>query len=103
MKSVRITVSLRPKLYEWVKKQAEIRQVSISRYVEDCVDGREYSKEAEEDDCVYSKEDLDASIREAEEGLRNGTLPSFSTAEEMFIALDKEIRETSHKIHAAIP
>ena len=40
MQSVRASVSLRPKLYQWVKEQAEIRQVSISRYIEDCIEAK---------------------------------------------------------------
>lgn len=100
MQSVRASVSLRPKLYEWVKEQAESRQMSISRYIERCVE----EKRGDEDDdgLEYSMEDLDASIKEAEEGLKNGTLPSFSSAEEMFVALNREINEATHKIHASV-
>ena len=38
MKSVRVSVSLRPKVYQWVKEQVALRQMSISRYIATCVE-----------------------------------------------------------------
>lgn len=98
---MRASVSLRPKLYQWVKEQAESRQISISRYIERCIEAEK--GDDDDDGLVYSMADLDASIKEAEEGLKNGTLPSFSSAEEMFAALDREINEATHKVHTSIP
>jgi len=52
MQSVRASVSLRPKLYQWVKEQAESRQISISRYIERCV---EEKRGDDDDELAYPK------------------------------------------------
>ena len=83
MQSVRASVSLRPKLYQWVKEQAESRQISISRYIERCVE----EKRGDDDDMEYPVEDVLREAREAKEEMNAGKLKMYDTAEEMFEAL----------------
>ena len=83
MQSMRASVSLRPKLYQWVKEQAESRQMSISRYIERCVE----EKRGDDDDMEYPVEDVLREAREAKEDMKAGKLKMYDTAEEMFEAL----------------
>ena len=83
MQSVRASVSLRPKLYQWVKEQAESRQISISRYIERCVE----EKRGDDDDMEYPVEDVLREARGAKEDMKAGKLKMYDTAEEMFEAL----------------
>ena len=84
MQSVRASVSLRPKLYQWVKEQAESRQISISRYIERCV---EEKRGDDDDELAYPIEDVLREAREAKEEIKAGKLKMYDTAEEMFEAL----------------
>ncbi len=84
MQSVRASVSLRPKLYQWVKEQAESRQMSISRYIERCV---EEKRGDDDDELAYPIEDVLREAREAKEEMKAGKLKMYDTAEEMFEAL----------------
>ena len=60
---MRASVSLRPKLYQWVKEQAESRQMSISRYIGRCV---EEKRGDDDDELEYPVEDLYKDIEEAD-------------------------------------
>ena len=80
---MRASVSLRPKLYQWVKEQAESRQMSISRYIERCVE----EKRGDDDELAYPVEDVLREAREAKEEMKAGKLKMYDTAEEMFEAL----------------
>ena len=80
---MRASVSLRPKLYQWVKEQAESRQISISRYIERCVE----EKRGDDVDMEYPVEDVLREAREAKEDMKAGKLKMYDTAEEMFEAL----------------
>ena len=84
MHSMRASVSLRPKLYQWVKEQAENRQMSISRYIERCV---EEKRGDDDDELAYPIEDVLREAREAKEEMKAGKLKMYDTAEEMFEAL----------------
>lgn len=84
MQSMRASVSLRPKLYQWVKEQAESRQMSISRYIERCV---EEKRGDDDDELAYPIEDVLREAREAKEEIKAGKLKMYDTAEEMFEAL----------------
>ncbi len=81
---MRASVSLRPKLYQWVKEQAESRQISISRYIERCV---EEKRGDDDDELAYPIEDVLREAREAKEEIKAGKLKMYDTAEEMFEAL----------------
>lgn len=100
MQSVRASVFLRPKLYEWVKEQAESRQMSISRYIERCV---EEKRGDDDDELAYPVEDLYRDIEEADANYKAGKIKRFETVEEMFAALDKELGNEEHRLHASIP
>ena len=85
MRSERLCITLPPRLCRRVRKEADRRQVSVSKCIADYIE-----KNIDTDDgLVYSKEELDQRIREAKEGLRNGTLPSFASADEMIAALNR--------------
>jgi len=81
---MRASVSLRPKLYQWGKEQAESRQMSISRYIERCV---EEKRGDDDDELAYPIEDVLREAREAKEEIKAGKLKMYDTAEEMFEAL----------------
>ena len=81
---MRASVSLRPKLYQWVKEQAESRQMSISRYIERCV---EEKRGDDDDELAYPIEDMLREAREVKEEMKAGKLKMYDTAEEMFEAL----------------
>jgi len=83
MRSERLCITLPPRLCRRVKKEADRRQVSVSKCIAD------YIEKNTDDDLVYSKEELDRRIKEAKDGLRNGTLPSFASADEMIAALNR--------------
>ena len=85
MKAERLCITLPPRLCRWVKKEADRRQVSVSKCIADYIEKNIDT----EDGLVYSKEELDRRIREAKAGLRNGTLPSFTSADEMIAALNR--------------
>ena len=92
---MRASVSLRPKLYQWVKEQAESRQMSISRYIERCVE----EKRGDDDGLEYPIEDLYKDIDKADADYEAGKMKRFETVEEMFAALDKELRHEEHRLH----
>jgi hypothetical protein len=84
MQSMRASVSLRPKLYQWVKEQAENRQMSISCYIERCI---EEKRGDDDDELAYPIEDVLREAREAKKEMKAGKLKMYDTAEEMFEAL----------------
>ena len=83
MRSERLCITLSPRLCRRVRKEADRRQVSVSKCIAD------YIEKNTDDDLVYSKEELDRRIKEAKDGLRDGTLPSFASADEMIAALNR--------------
>ena len=88
MKVKLLTVRHRLELYQYFEERAKDEGVSISRYV---VKLPEVTQGGKEDGVVfYSKEELDASIREAEEDTRNGREKTFKSAGEMFATLAEE-------------
>ena len=52
---MRASISLRPKLYQWVKEQAKNRQMSIGRCIEKCV---EEKRGDDGDELAYPVEDV---------------------------------------------
>ena len=83
IRSERLCITLPPRLCRRVKQEADRRQISVSRCIAD------YIEKNTDDDLVYSKEELDRRIKEAKDGLRDGTLPSFTSADEMIAALNR--------------
>ncbi len=86
MRAERLCITLPPRLCRRVKKEADRRQVSVSKCIADYI---EKNSDAD-DDLVYSKEELDRRIKEAKEAIqeaRNGKLKAYESAEEVFQAL----------------
>ena len=80
MKSARLSVSVSPELYDWVKNQARKQRTSVSRYVR----GRmEDTMETDEEVKPYPIEEVIAESKQAEIDLREGRLREFASAEEM--------------------
>ncbi len=83
-----LQINLTPKLQAFFSSEAERRGIAqinkcVEAYLEEAVDTCE-------NPTPYSKEELDESIREAEEDIRSGRGKSFKSAEEMFAALAEE-------------
>ena len=88
MKVKLLTIRLRPELYQYFEEHAKDEGIPINRYV---VKLLEMMQDGKEDEVVpYSRKELDASIREAEEDMRNGRGKTFKSAREMFAALAEE-------------
>ena len=84
MRSERLCITLPPRLCRRVRKEADRRQVSVSKCIAD------YIEKNTDDDLVYSREELDRRIREAKEAIqeaRDGKLKAYESAEEVFQAL----------------
>ena len=84
MRSERLCITLSPRLCRRVRKEADRRQVSVSKCIAD------YIEKNTDDDLVYSKEELDRRIKEAKEAIqeaRDGKLKAYESAEEVFQAL----------------
>lgn len=95
MELKRLTVGLRPELYQYLEERAEHAGVPTDRYAAMSLkwmrknDAGEVKKGKEEVE-PYSMEELDESIREAKEAIREvktGKLKSYETTEELFRAL----------------
>ena len=80
MKSARISISVSPELYDWVKNQARKQRTSVSRYVRGWM---EDTMETDEEVKPYPIEEVIAESKQAEIDLREGRLQKFDSAEEM--------------------
>ena len=80
MKSARLSVSVSPELYDWVKNQARKQRTSVSRYVRGWM---EDTMETDEEVKPYPIEEVIAESKQAEIDLREGRLREFASAEEM--------------------
>jgi hypothetical protein len=82
MKSARLSISVSPELYDWVRSQAKKRKTFVSRYVrgwmEDAIE-----TDKEEEVKPYPIEEVIAESKQAEIDLREGRLQEFASAEEM--------------------
>ena len=84
MRSERLCITLPPRLCRRVKKEADRRQVSVSKCIAD------YIEKNTDDDLVYSKEELDRRIKEGDAEYARGEAKSFCSVDEMFKALNEE-------------
>ncbi len=80
MKSARLSISVSPELYDWVKNQARKQRTSVSRYVRGWM---EDTMETDEEVKPYPIEEVIAESKQAEIDLREGRLQKFDSAEEM--------------------
>jgi len=81
MKSARISISVSPELYDWVKNQARKQKTSVSRYVRGWM---EDTMETDEEIKPYPIEEVLEEARQARIERKKGLLPTFHTAEELF-------------------
>ena len=84
MKSARISISVSPELYDWVKNQARKQKTSVSRYVRGWM---EDTMETDEEVKPYPIEEVIAESKQAEIDIKEGRLQEFHNAEELFKAL----------------
>ena len=84
MRAERLCITLPSRLCRWVKKEADRRQISVSRCIAD------YIEKNTDDDLVYSKEELDRRIKEGDAEYARGEAKSFCSVDEMFKALNEE-------------
>ena len=84
MKSERLCITLPPRLCRQVRKEADRRQISVSKCIAD------YIEKNTDDDLVYSKEELDRRIKEGDAEYTRGEAKSFRSVDEMFKALNEE-------------
>lgn len=84
MKSARISISVSPELYDWVKNQARKQRTSVSRYVRGWM---EDTMETDEEVKPYPIEEVIAESKQAEIDIKEGRLQEFHNAEELFKAL----------------
>ncbi len=90
-----LTVGLRPELYQYLEECAEHAGVSTDRYAAMSLEWMRAKdtggiEEGEEEVEPYSMEELDESIHEAKEAIRevkSGKLKPYETTEELFNAL----------------
>lgn len=75
MTTVQLCITVRPCVKEFVKREAKKRQLSVSRYIESKI----YN---DEEDQVYSIEELEKQAIEARKLSKDGKLLSFNTPEE---------------------
>ena len=80
MKSARISISVSPELYDWVRSQARKQKTSVSRYVRGWM---EDAIETDEEVKPYPIEEVIAESKQAEIDLRGGRLQAFDSVEEM--------------------
>ena len=84
MRAERLCITLPPRLCRRVKKEADRRQVSVSKCIAD------YIEKNTDDDLVYSREELDRRIKEGDAEYARGEAKSFRSVDEMFKALNEE-------------
>ena len=81
MKSARLSISVSPELYDWVKNQARKQKTSVSRYVRGQME--DTMETTDEEVKPYPIEEVIAESRQAEIDLREGRLQEFDSAEAM--------------------
>jgi len=85
MKSARLSISVSPELYDWVRNQARKQKTSVSRYVRGWME--DTMETTDEEIKPYPIEEVIAESRQAEIDIKEGRLKEFHNAEELFKAL----------------
>ena len=88
MEATRLSITFRPKIYDFIKKLADDRQVSFNQCVQDCLE--EKMNQTEEERTSFTREELDRMIKEGDEELARGETRSFNSVDEMLKALNEE-------------
>lgn len=91
MEATRLSITFRPKIYDFIKKLADDRQVSFNQCVQDCLE--EKMNQKEEERTTFTREELHRMIEEGNEEHARGETRSFSSVEEMVEALHKECQQ----------
>ncbi len=91
MEATRLSITFRPKIYDFIKKLADDRQVSFNQCVQDCLE--EKMNRTEEERTAFTREELDRMIKEGDKELARGETRSFNSVEEMLKALHKECEQ----------
>ena len=81
MKSARLSISVSPELYDWVKNQARKQRTSVSRYVRGRME--DTMETTDEEVKPYPIEEVLEEARQARIERKKGLLPTFHTAEEV--------------------
>ena len=81
MKSARLSISVSPELYNWVKNQARKQKTSVSRYVRRRME--DTMETTDEEVKPYPIEEVLEEARQARIERKKGLLPTFHTAEEV--------------------
>ena len=82
MKSARLSISVSPELYDWVRNQARKQRTSVSRYVRGWME--DTMETTDEEVKPYPIEEVLEEARQARIERKKGLLPTFHTAEELF-------------------
>ena len=81
MKSARLSISVSPELYDWVRNQARKQRTSVSRYVRGWME--DTMETTDEEVKPYPIEEVLEEARQARIERKKGLLPTFHTAEEV--------------------
>ena len=81
MKSARLSISVSPELYDWVKNQARKQKTSVSRYVRGWME--DTMETTDEEVKPYPIEEVLEEARQARIERKKGLLPTFHTADEV--------------------
>ena len=82
MKSARLSISVSPELYDWVRNQARKQKTTVSRYVRGWME--DTMETTDEEVKPYPIEEVLEEARQARIERKKGLLPTFHTAEELF-------------------
>lgn len=83
MKSARLSISVSPELYDWVRNQARKQRTSVSRYVRGWMEDTMDTTDEDEEVKPYPIEEVLEEARQARIERKKGLLPTFHTAEEV--------------------
>lgn len=78
-------VIIKSRLYDFIKKLADDRQVSFNQCVQDCLE--EQMNQKEEERTSFTREELERMIKEGNEEFARGETRSFNSVDEMLKAL----------------
>ena len=78
MTVIRKTLSFRPLIWKMISNEAKLRDVNISRCIEDKFEF------CDDEDYTYTLEELDRDSKEAKKLSDEGKLPSFDNVEDAF-------------------
>lgn len=87
MEVAQLHLTLPRKVYDRILIGAKKKNLSAEQYATECLK----SDFEEDEDLVYSKEELFEELKQLEEDVAAGKLPVYDSAEEMFKALDFEL------------